>query len=140
MQRAVAEHPADHRPPGGGIALTAPHFDRMRLDKDGLSNLATDDECTRSARRAGLVENVLVTDVYGGTVTNLRSLGRPFYVYTYDWRQSPQRGAGRPRRPRRAGPARDRAAKVVIFSHSMGGLVTRWYIDDPARAARWRAR
>ena len=119
-----------------GTGLTAPSFDQMRLDRDGVSNLQSGDECTRSARVVGLVQTALGSDVYDGTVKNLAGLGRRHYVYTYDWRQSPGRAlAGLDALIDRA-RSETGAAKVVLFAHSMGGLVTRWYIDEPARAAK----
>ena len=116
--------------------LTAPSFDRMRLDDDGISNLDNGDACTRSAYVTGLVEKVLISDVYAGTVQNLKGLGRPYYVYTYDWRRGPgQAVAGLDALIERA-RSETGAAKVALFAHSMGGLVTRWYIDEPTRAAK----
>ena len=84
----------------------------------------------------GLVRKVLVSDIYDGTVKNLEGLGRPFYIYTYDWRRSPNAAlAGLDELVERARQETG-SAKVVLFAHSMGGLVTRWYIDDAARAAK----
>ena len=70
--------------------LTSPDFDRMRLDKNGVSNLDSGDAARGPRRVTGLVRKVLISDIYDGTVKNLEGLGRPHYVYTYDWRRSPQ--------------------------------------------------
>jgi hypothetical protein len=103
----------------------------MRLRSDGASDL--EGPCTVPEGRAGLIESA-ASDVYGSTVEFLERIapGR-VHVFAYDWRKSPAdalaalerlvegvRGAG----------------KVVLLGHSQGGLVTRWYIDDPARAAK----
>ena len=123
----------------GGARLTAPNFDSMRLADDGLSN-GRRNECTRTARPTGaLVGTVLGSDIYAGTVSNLRDrLGGTtrFYTYVYDWRKSPEQAlAGLDALVEQARQETG-ASQVTLFGHSMGGLVMRWYIDDPARAQK----
>ena len=55
------------------------------------------------------------------------------HAFAYDWRKSPAESL------QALDALVDRVrggGKVVLLGHSMGGLVTRMYIDDPARAAK----
>jgi pimeloyl-ACP methyl ester carboxylesterase len=103
----------------------------MRLAPDGVSDL--EGPCAVPEGRAGLIESA-VTDVYGSTVEFLERIapGR-WHVFSYDWRKNPSESLqaldALVERVRGSG-------KVVLLGHSMGGLVTRSYIDDPDRARK----
>ena len=59
-----------------------------------------------------------------------------FWVYTYDWRKGlPQAADGLDTLINQV-RTQTGQSKVYIVAHSMGGLVTRTYISDPARAAK----
>jgi pimeloyl-ACP methyl ester carboxylesterase len=109
----------------------------MRLDALGIQN-HDEGHCNPFAAPSGaLVERVMGGDVYAGTKEFLNTLapGRA-YFYPWDWRKSPEQAL--------AGldffidgvRADHGGAKVVLVGHSMGGLVTRWYIDHPSRALK----
>ena len=117
---------------GSGAWPNAARTLAMRLATNGRSDLEA--PCTVPEGRAGLIEDIAGIDVYGSMLEFLEQIapGR-VHAFAYDWRKSPAdsltaldalvdrvRGGG----------------KVVLLGHSMGGLVTRMYIDDPARAAK----
>jgi lecithin:cholesterol acyltransferase len=103
----------------------------MRLGPNG-SDLQG--PCSVPEGRAGLIEQIAGIDVYGSMLEFLERIapGR-VHVFGYDWRKSPAESLA----------ALDRlvdrvrgGGKVVLLGHSMGGLVSRMYMDDPARAAK----
>lgn len=114
--------------------LPLPKLDRMELRRDGTSNAG----CPSAGPQEGqILETALGSDVYQSTVDFLRDRfpGR-FHLYAWDWRKSPDEAlAGLDalvERVRTTAPGR----KVVLMAHSMGGLVTRLYVNDQARAAK----
>jgi pimeloyl-ACP methyl ester carboxylesterase len=127
-------------------------FKHMRLGSDGVSPYADGDACTQSATSADLLRSKVV-DIYGDGEDWAKSLadpadGRNEYTFTYDWRKSlacPV-DASSMSTCHSVGESLDHlidraradagTAKVVIVAHSMGGLVTRAYIDEATRAAK----
>lgn len=115
--------------------IPSPNFAAMTLLPDGETN--TSGACSGQAAVTGLVDRAGGADVYGSAQDFVNGLepGRA-YVYTYDWRRSVDAAV----------PGLDAlidqillntgADRVAIMAHSMGGLVTRDYIDDPARAKK----
>lgn len=114
-------------------------FADMELAPDGATDAGAPGTCKGDAGPvqgpAGLVTSAGGIDVYGSTAAFLASIAPGRYdVFTYDWRKSPELAV----------PALDNAVdsllsntgatRVVIMAHSMGGLVTRAYTDDPAHA------
>jgi hypothetical protein len=115
--------------PGGPLR---PDLPAMRLAPDGVSDLAG--RCSVPEGGRGLIERVSDTDVYGSTVEFLnRTDPVNTHIFSWDWRKSPEQALAvldaLVDRVRQGG-------KVVLMAHSMGGLVTRWYIDDPGRAQK----
>jgi Tol biopolymer transport system component/pimeloyl-ACP methyl ester carboxylesterase len=103
----------------------------MRLAADGVSNLASG--C--SPQVGGIVDTVFGSDVYKSTVDFLQGIApRSNYVFTWDWRTSPAESLARLDAFVDQVRSRHGNAKVVLMAHSMGGLLTRWYVDDQARA------
>ena len=132
-------------PVSGAIEFPAPQLNDMRLADDGVTDAGG---CTVTTREQQLVERAGSSDVYGSTADFLRRIApTDLTLYAWDWRKSPAQalagldqaiesarcGASLPAGTTCAQPT---AEKVVVMAHSMGGLVTRWYIDDPARAAK----
>lgn len=123
----------------------------MRLDTDGVTNLSRakgGTECTENAGPNGkLVETVVGADIYGHSVSHLRGLAaaRRFHAIAWDWRKDPASQTDE------LDAVIDRllcdgeetcektvAEKVVLVAHSQGGLLSRQYIADPARARKVR--
>jgi hypothetical protein len=129
--------------------LDRPSLPEMRLAADGSSNLG-DSPCSQLARPNGdLVLEVASSDIYQSTVDFLQSVAPGNHsLYAWDWRRSPADAiAGLDleiERARCGGTLPENATtcaapvheQVVLMAHSMGGLVTRAYIDSPARAAK----
>ncbi len=59
-----------------------------------------------------------------------------FWVYPYDWRKDLRSSADGLDTLIQSIHAQTGAAQVQIVAHSLGGLLTRQYLSDPARAAR----
>lgn len=110
----------------------------MALRADGRTD-APGTWCAGKVDALGLVRDVKIgpisQDIYGEGFDHL-GLSGPTYDYVYDWRKSPELAiAGLDQRVEQV--RRETGAdKVAIMAHSMGGLVSRWYIDDPARAGK----
>ncbi|HEX8083650.1 MAG TPA: hypothetical protein VF529_05115 [Solirubrobacteraceae bacterium] len=123
--------------------LARPRMLDMRLAEDGVTN---DPAACASAAPDGLVLEAgppgLSEDVYRSTVDFLEEIapGR-HYEYVWDWRKSPEEAlAGLDEMVERArcggiSTCVTRASEnVVLFGHSMGGLVIRAYLDEQERA------
>ncbi len=126
------------------------HLSDMRLDATGRSNLSEAEGgsvCNTFAEPNGVVvDKMLGTDVYGKAQRHLASLvAEPsrFAAYGWDWRKRPEealegldRLVERMRCQGELGCVKRAQEQVVLVAHSMGGLVTRHYIDDPERARK----
>jgi pimeloyl-ACP methyl ester carboxylesterase len=110
----------------------------LRLDADGDS--PHPDACPSNT--AGIVADSYGSPVYEPALESLkRTAPDDHRVYVWDWRRDPRAAlagldaeidaALAATRQRREG-----TNKVVLMGHSMGGLVIRSYINDPARARR----
>jgi hypothetical protein len=119
---------------GRGIDYAA-----MRLSTDGSSPADPKHACNASlgVKDGTVLESVLGTDVYGGDLAELRARypGR-VYVYAYDWRKSITGALGGLDAIVERARAAHGGVKARVIAHSMGGLVTRAYVNDPARAAK----
>ena len=112
--------------------LPLPQLSQLELARDGRTNAG----CAAAGPAAGqLVETALSSDIYASTVAFLRDLHpEGFHLYAWDWRKNPEEAV--------AGldalidQVRPPDGKVVLMAHSMGGLVVRSYVEDPARAAK----
>src|SRR5215204_660594 len=122
--------------------IPSPELGSLRLQVDGV----TDFTCVPQV--SGLLEeiaidtglfDVVVKDFYKSGLASL-SMGTAtksrVYVYPYDWRKSPEYATeGLDQMVDRA-LSETGNDQVAILAHSMGGLVTRRYIDDPSRAQK----
>ena len=115
----------------------------MRLTDDGLGN----SDCGLAQPTGDLVERVLgLVDVYGSVADYVRSTfpnGRGT-LFGWDWRKRPQESFSRLRAAiadalDRDGPWKDQdAGRVVLWSHSYGGLLARSFVAgaDGQKVAR----
>jgi len=107
-----------------------PHFAAMSLAADGVSS-----PCTVPEGEAGIVQAVAGAHIYDHTVDFLKRAAPGYQIFSWDWRKSPEQAIADLDKlidTARGGPN----GKVVLMAHSMGGLVTRWYIDDAQRAKK----
>lgn len=113
-------------------------FAFMELAADGVSPGHPVSRCSRTVRPSGRpVESVLGQNVHGNTMRWIASRFRQRgYSFGYDWRKSPGESIDELDRFIDLVRARHGVEKVAIYTHSNGGLLTRWYIDDPGRAAK----
>lgn len=118
--------------------LPRPNLSRIALGPDGR----TTPRCPDAGPREGqILETVLGSDVYGSTVDFLRDEFGDVNLYAWDWRKSPEEalaGLDALVDRVRAGldPSDPGGGRVILMAHSMGGLVTRLYLNEPARAAK----
>jgi pimeloyl-ACP methyl ester carboxylesterase len=126
-----------------GASEEWPNLPRPRLSKIALGpNGESTPNCPGAGPRAGkIVETALGSDVYGPTVEFLRDEFGSVNLYAWDWRKSPEAaiaGLDALVNRVRAGlePGDPGGGKVILMAHSMGGLLTRLYVNDAARAAK----
>jgi len=123
--------------------LPFPDFAKMSLGSDGVSDAGC------GPMPGQLVLSALGSSVYDTTVNFLQGVaGSDAYFYAWDWRKDPQLALpgldALIERARCGGTllagastcANPVSQKVVLMAHSMGGLVTRLYVENPAFAAK----
>lgn len=113
-----------------------PEFYNMRLNGKGTKNHPKGNTCNKNAEPGEVIGKAFGQDVYAGIKKYLRSLpGLKSYFFGYDWRMSPGNPETQQRLDRLVNRARVETGrkKVTLVAHSMGGLVSRWYVGDHAR-------
>lgn len=111
----------------------------MRLSDDGVSNLPSD--CGPAA--TGILDTAYgFADVYQSTLNFLGEIAPDdHHVFVWDWRKDPRLqiialntlindALGAPLQKAQG------VDRVVLYGHSMGGLVMRAYLDDPELAKK----
>jgi triacylglycerol esterase/lipase EstA (alpha/beta hydrolase family) len=114
---------------------------QMSLADDGKSPAGTS-ECARTAAPNGhVIQNIAGlkdwANIHGKSWAWLQRIapGRA-YEFGWDFRKGPDQSIAVLDRFIDAVRARHGVQRVAIVSHSYGGLLTRWYIDDPQRARK----
>lgn len=123
----------------------------MQIAPDGRSNMTRAQggtACSEQARpTGGLILRAAGSDIYGSTVDHYSTLarGERFRAIAWDWRKDPEsqvhvldRVIDDLRCEGQVPCDTPRRGKVVLVAHSQGGLLSRAYIADPARAAKVR--
>ena len=126
-------------------AITS-NLSELGLAADGVSPSRDDPAYTTSHTKpgtTGLVTRVLIADFYGTLVNHFTQThgyveGVDFWVYPYDWRKDLRTSANSLDVLIQNILTQTGAPQVSIVAHSLGGLVTRQYLSNPARAARVR--
>ena len=110
--------------------LPLPGLKKMELNSDGRTNA----NCASAGPHEGqLLEKVAGGDIYGSTVDFLKSeFPNSYHLFAWDWRKSPDEAIVD--LDALVEKVRPPGGKVVLVGHSMGGLVIRLYINDPAHA------
>lgn len=108
----------------------------MFLQPDGETN-ATDNGCTQTAGpledEPGMVAQVGPKDVYKGALDFLKKeVPNRWRASPYDWRKSPVLGAAILEKQVEGLLKETRAKHVVLYGHSMGGLVIREFLNKQA--------
>jgi pimeloyl-ACP methyl ester carboxylesterase len=99
----------------------------LRLGADGQTPYYKNNEVhTGDILRQG------ITNIYGGLIGSLKqdgyTEGKDLFLFPYDWRQDLDTSAAQLAHKVDDVLARTKASKVVLVSHSMGGLVARDYV------------
>ena len=124
-------------PPGAFPPTNGSHLQQMRLDGAG---------CAGAHPTGEALGRVLFKDIYAGVQSWLDDHApggdEPANaVYGWDWRKSPDASilgldAAIDQALAEDLPQRQGADRVVLLAHSYGGLLARWYMDDPGHADR----
>lgn len=113
-------------------------FEEMALNGDG-ENGWKGSECSKNVAPTGhVLKNVVkLKNIHGDSWNWLTRIapGRA-YEFGWDYRLGPDKSIERLDKYINEIRARHGVSKVAIVSHSYGGLLTRWYIDDPDRAKK----
>ncbi len=117
------------------------YFSHMALKADGYTNAGARGSCNANATTLpgfeGVVQSVAGFDAYGTALEFISNiLPRRAYAYPYDWRTGVERSITGLDQTITQALQDSSAQKVVLWAHSMGGLVSRYYIDDANRAKR----
>lgn len=130
------------------VNLPRARISDLRIAPDGRSDLSAQDggdSCTASVEPNGLVDAVAGADIYGGADRHYASLAKPdrYTALAWDWRKDPEsqvaaldEAIDKLRCGGYTPCLSPRADKVTIVAHSQGGLLSRAYIADPARAKK----
>jgi pimeloyl-ACP methyl ester carboxylesterase len=127
--------------------LGGPDLMNMRLGADGQGLKVADGgtSCSQNSSVSGLVMKVGPKDIYEGASKHFEAIAWPgrHYDYIWDWRNSPESAVAgldalieKARCGGEAGCSSYAVKRVQLVAHSMGGLVIRHYIEDPARAEK----
>jgi pimeloyl-ACP methyl ester carboxylesterase len=116
----------------------------LALAADGRTPAQPANPDYTSVRTGDVLRTVIGVDVYQGALDYLGSRGyresdRSLTVFRYDWRVDVRVAADRLDALITEVKAATGASRVNLLAHSMGGLVTRAYLADPARAANVNA-
>ena len=107
------------------------YFDILRMKSDGINSEAN----------LSITDNLLAR-VYQNTIdffiSNGYTLNTDFFIFPYDWRKDNTQSTDLLHQKIEAVKAQTGSPKVDIVTHSMGGLVARYYITDSARAQNIR--
>src|SRR4051794_22022017 len=113
-------------------------FEQLALRGDG-TNGWKGSECSRNVAPTGhVLKNVIkLKNTHGDSWNWLTRIapGRA-YEFGWDYRLGPDASLERLDKYINEIRARHGVSRVAIVSHSYGGLLTRWYIDDPQRAKK----
>jgi len=120
------------------VKPSVPKWGQMLVAPDGIANDQRNGRCNANARPAagkdGLVALVGGASIYQTTMDFLDQEAGPkhWWALPYDWRKSPELAT--PALDKLVDQVRDEthATRVVLYAHSMGGLVMRDYIEDTA--------
>jgi pimeloyl-ACP methyl ester carboxylesterase len=116
----------------------------LALAADGRTPAQPANPDYTSVRTGDVLRTVIGVDVYQGALDYLGSRGyresdRSLTVFPYDWRVDVRVAADRLDALIVQVKAATGASRVNLLAHSMGGLVTRAYLADPARATNVNA-
>ena len=115
--------------------LPLPGWGQMNLLPDGETNDASFGACNASADvqlgNDGVIDSVAGTDIYQSAMSFLdrEALGR-WKAAPYDWRKSPVIGRAHLEQVVDSLMSDTYAKHVVLYGHSMGGLVIRDYLNS----------
>lgn len=114
------------------LPLPGPDFLDMRLGPDGVSNLVPG-----CGAQVGDIVDTAIVPIYKPALDFLDQIAPDKnYNFPWDWRTSPENSLSALDAFIDDVRQKNHGNKVVLMAHSMGGLLARWYIDDPTRAAK----
>ncbi len=120
-----------------GALLAQGRFLDMALNNDGTGG-ARSTPCSQSVHPTGnVLHDVLGTDIHASSWAWVQRIapGRA-YQFGWDFRKGPDQSLARLDKLIDEVRARHGVQRVAIVCHSYGGLLTRWYVDDPKRAKK----
>jgi pimeloyl-ACP methyl ester carboxylesterase len=104
----------------------------MRLALNGVGNFVPG-----CGAQVGDIVDTAIVPIYKPALDFLNQIApKTNYSFPWDWRTSPANTLAALDTFIDNVRNNNSGSKVVLMAHSMGGLLARWYIDDPARAAK----
>ncbi|MDD9953633.1 MAG: alpha/beta hydrolase [Candidatus Woesearchaeota archaeon] len=124
-----------------GQRVTGGNFDKLALDKKGKGEKI---HATKSIQYGVDTSLLQAMGIYGdffiymanegyGLEENLTS-GKRLYDFAYDWRFDNEKTVKDLEKFVKNVKKETKSDKVILFAHSMGGVVTRLYLKDPKNA------
>jgi pimeloyl-ACP methyl ester carboxylesterase len=113
-------------------------FKTMSLNEQGTGPEESTDACATSIQPTGnALQTVLFNDIHKSSSAWVKRIGGAHgYVFGWDWRKGPDRTLSRLDKFVDFVRSQHGASKIAVIAHSYGGILARWYIDDPARAKK----
>jgi len=121
-----------------GAVKVGTRFETMALSETGVGPADRTSACATSIRPTGnAVQSVLGAKIHEFSSAWIRRMGGAHgYVFGWDFRKGPDKTIPRLDQYIDWVLKQHGATKVALVAHSYGGLLARWYVDDPAHAKK----
>jgi pimeloyl-ACP methyl ester carboxylesterase len=105
------------------LSLSTPNIALPMSFQDGIQT-RDDISAVGPLTKLVAIPKLLEVDVYASWLTRARKLGRPFRVFTYDWRRDNNETTDLFFKFLLEVQQKNNGAKIQVVAHSMGGLIT----------------
>ena len=122
-----------------GALFQSSRWEQLALAADGRSPLLSQDACAKTSGPNGhLIYDIAgLENIHGKSWAWLQRIapGRA-YEFGWDFRKGPDQSLAKLDKLIDEVRARHGVQRVALVAHSYGGILSRWYIDEPSRARK----